>query len=256
MNIMFFNLFLHRKSVDYVNLIIDIGNTTAKIAVFEKNEMVDVINDSNSSFYHLEELIQKYQPAKGILSTVVPLSADIERQISNLPFKMMKLDATTNIPVQNMYRTPNTLGSDRLAAVVGAYTLNNRNNILVVDAGTCITYEFLDSEGRYWGGNISPGLNIRMKAMHAMTASLPEITLEGETPDFGFDTTTALRSGITKGVTMEIEGYIRKTKVKHPDLMVFLTGGDSEWLANSLDDTIVTNKNLVLIGLNRILDEN
>ncbi len=237
MNIMFFNLFLHRKSVDYVNLIIDIGNTTAKIAVFEKNEMVDVINDSNSSFYHLEELIQKYQPTKGILSTVVPLSADIERQISNLPFKMMKLDATTN-------------------AVVGAYTLSNRNNILVVDAGTCITYEFLDSEGRYWGGNVSPGLNIRMKAMHAMTASLPEITLEGETPDFGFDTTTALRSGITKGVTMEIEGYIRKTKVKHPDLMVFLTGGDSEWLANSLDDTIVTNKNLVLIGLNRILDEN
>ena len=140
-----------------MNLIIDIGNTTAKVALFNRSEMVEVLTESNQSLDSLEALCSKYRIERGIVATVVDLNERILAELAALPFPLLWLNHETPLPVGNLYETPETLGYDRIAAVVGANEQFPHNDILVIDAGTCITYEFIDSKGQYHGGNISPG---------------------------------------------------------------------------------------------------
>ena len=145
---------------------------------------------------------------------------------------------------------------DRLAAVVGANYLSPGRNLLVVDAGTALTYEFIDAEGNYWGGNISPGIYTRFKTLNACCDKLPLIERKGETPEFGFDTETAIRAGVIRGIEFEIIGYITLLQKKYPDLLVFLTGGDKFSFDTNLKSIIFADRFLVLKGLNRILSYN
>ena len=239
-----------------VNLIIDIGNTVAKLAAFEEDRLVEVDYTSNRTLEGLPTFVRKYAFRRAIVATVIDLSAEAEIQLNHLPCALLRLDRSTPLPIENLYETPDTLGYDRIAAVVGAQAEQPGRDLLVVDAGTCVTYEFIDAAGRYHGGNISPGLQMRFKALHAFTGRLPLVQAEGRRVEMGKDTATAIRAGVLKGMEYEIQGYIADMKHKYPELLVFLTGGDEFSFDTSVKSAIFADKFLVLKGLNRILNYN
>ena len=240
-----------------LNLIIDIGNTMAKVALFNNNgEMVEVLTESNQSLDCLRTLCSKYPMEQGIVATVIDLNERILAGLSALPFPLLWLNHKTPLPVANLYETPETLGYDRMAAVIGANEQFPHNDILVIDAGTCITYEFIDSKGQYHGGNISPGMQMRFKALHQFTGRLPLVASEGRMMSMGKDTDTAIRAGVLKGIQYEISGYVTSMKHKYPELLVFLTGGDDFSFDTNLKSIIFADRFLVLKGLNRILNYN
>lgn len=235
------------------NLIIDIGNTVAKLAAFEGEELKEVDYTDNRTLEGLPAFCRRHAFGQGILSTVVSLTEEAESRLLALPFPVKRLGVDTPLPIRLCYRTPHTLGPDRIAAVVGAQAAQPGRDVLVIDAGTCITYELLDAEGCYHGGNISPGVEMRLKALHEHTSRLPLVEAEGELPEVGQDTETAIRAGVLKGVAYEIEGYATELKHKYPQLLIFLTGGCRFSFATKLKNAIFADKFLVLKGLNRIL---
>ena len=239
-----------------MNLVIDIGNTVAKLAAFHGAELQEVVYDSNRTLELLPEFCNKYAFDKAIVVTVIDLTAVAEDRLKALPFPLLWLDHNTPLPVHNLYETPHTLGYDRMAAVVAANSRFPNRDVLVIDAGTCITYEFIDALGRYHGGNISPGLQMRFKALHQFTGRLPLVPLEGRMEPMGKNTDTAIRAGVVKGMEYEIEGYVRSMRDKYPGLLVFLTGGDDFSFDTNLKSIIFADRFLVLKGLNRILDYN
>ena len=239
-----------------MNLIVDIGNTFAKIAVFDGNEMIDVVSCLNQSLDELCSLKDKYLIEHVIVASVIPLSDLINKQIYQLGIPILMLDYNTPLPIKNLYKTPQTLGYDRIAAVVGANTVSPNKNLLVIDAGTCITYEFIDSKGQYHGGNISPGLQMRFKALNQFTGKLPYVSSDGKYNFFGDSTETAIRAGVKKGIEYEILGYIAAMRNKYEDVLVFLTGGDEFSFDDNVKSVIFADRFLVLKGLNRILNYN
>ena len=244
------------KDENAVNLIIDIGNTMAKVALFNGGEMVEVLTESNQSLDCLKALCSKYPVEQGIVATVIDLSERILADLAALPFPLLWLNHQTPLPVVNLYETPETLGYDRMAAAVGANEQFPHRDVLVIDAGTCITYEFIDSKGQYHGGNISPGMQMRFKALHQFTGRLPLVDTNGRKLPMGRDTETAIRAGVMKGMEYEISGYIESMKHKYPELLVFLTGGDEFSFDSSVKSIIFADRFLVLKGLNRILNYN
>lgn len=239
-----------------MNLIIDIGNTVAKIAVYDKDTQLEYLRGSNHSLDFMKILCNKYKIEKCIIASVITLSNTIRRQLANIEFPVLELSYKTPVPIDNKYKSPETLGMDRLAAVVGANYIKPGHNILVIDAGTALTYEFIDANGVYWGGNISPGIYTRFRALNACCDKLPLIDKGGDMPDMGFNTETAIRAGVIKGVEFEIQGYISMMQKKYPDLLVFLTGGDNFSFDTNLKSIIFADRFLVLKGLNRILNYN
>ena len=239
-----------------MNLIIDIGNTIAKMAVFDGGRIVEVVYDSNLTLERLPEVCRTYTIEKAIVATVIDLNERVLADLAALPFPLLWLNHETPLPVVNLYETPETLGYDRMAAVVGANEQFPHRNILVIDAGTCITYEFIDSKGQYHGGNISPGMQMRFKALRQFTGRLPLVDTNGRKLPMGRDTETAIRAGVLKGMEYEISGYIESMKHKYPELLVFLTGGDDFSFDSSVKSIIFADRFLVLKGLNRILNYN
>lgn len=240
-----------------MNLTIDIGNTQVKWAVFDGEQIKGEGRAERSALYDVcHQIAQRYNVQHGIYATVVTLSAEEMEQLHSLPFTLMRFTYETPIPVRNLYRTPQTLGMDRLAAVIGAWSILPDTPLLIIDAGTAITYDFLNERGEYIGGNISPGIEMRFKALHAFSSQLPLVEKEGDTPDYGYNTETALRSGVVQGVQWEIEGYIRKLQYEHPRLFTFLTGGDAFFFDYTAKKQIFADSFLVLKGLNRVLNDN
>ena len=239
-----------------MNLIIDIGNTVAKVALFEREELQEIIYDSNQSLDCLGAICSKYPIERAIIATVVDLSDRLQEQLNQLDIPVLWLDQNTPLPVANLYETPETLGYDRMAAVVAANDQYPGRNILIIDAGTCITYEFVDAKGQYHGGNISPGLQMRFKALHQFTGRLPFVEPDGRLPEMGKNTETAIRAGVLKGIEYEMAGYIKAMTDKYPELLVFLTGGDEFSFDTNIKSVIFADKFLVLKGLNRILNYN
>lgn len=239
-----------------MNLIIDVGNSVAKIAVFDGNALKEVFRQSNTSLDGLAEICNKYPVERGILASVVALGENVRRQLEETNLKWLCLDEHTRVPIVNLYKSPQTLGADRLAAVVGASMRFPGRDILVVDAGTALTYDFIDASGQYHGGNISPGLQMRFKALNRFTGRLPLVSEEGAIPAMGYDTETAIRAGVMKGIEFEINGYITALKKIYPGLLVFLTGGDEFSFDTKLKSIIFADRFLVLKGLNRILSYN
>lgn len=237
-----------------MNLTIDIGNTCTKLVAFDGIEPVEETRMDDGELFKLVEFCGKYHFERGIFSTVVRLSEDFKRQIEALPFSVMQLlPGVTPVPINNRYKTPLSLGADRLAAVVGGYCKSKEHDILIIDIGTCITYDFITSSGDYLGGNISPGPTMRLKALHSYTDLLPLVDRKGESPLLGYSTETAIRSGVMYGVEREIEGYIRDFLSKYPNLFVYLTGGVSLNLHISEKKCIFADKFIVPEGLNHIL---
>ena len=239
-----------------VNLVIDIGNTMAKVAAFDGVSLLEVVYDSNRDLEHLADICRKYHFKRAIVATVIDLSEQVLSQLALLPIPILWLNERTLLPIENLYETPQTLGYDRMAAVVAANEQFPGRDILVIDAGTCITYEFVDAAGCYQGGNISPGMQMRFRALHQFTGHLPLVQRDGRNLPMGKDTDTAIRAGVLKGMEYEISGYIVTMKHKYPELLVFLTGGDDFSFDTNLKSIIFADRFLVLKGLNRILNYN
>ena len=239
-----------------MKLIIDIGNTVAKMVAFHGDEPVDEIRAEYGTLSGLDDFVGKHSFRCGIVGSVRDLTTGEEEALARLSIPMLRFSSDTPIPISNRYRTPETLGSDRLAAVIGASSLKPGKDLLIIDAGTCITYEVIDARGNYWGGNIAPGMQMRLRALHEFTARLPLVDAEGEVPGMGYNTETAIRSGVLRGMKYEIEGYIKSMRAKFPHLQVFLTGGDNINFDTNIINSIFSDKYIVPRGLNKILDYN
>jgi type III pantothenate kinase len=240
-----------------VNLTIDIGNTRAKTGVFKDGRLLRAEVWETWSFSDFLDYAANHSVQNVILSTVAHAFSAEEAQEIASQYRYMELKATTLLPIENHYRSPNTLGKDRIAAVVGAHYLYGGSACLVVDAGTCITYDFLNAKGGYVGGNIAPGLRMRLRAMHEFTARLPLATpAETKTDWIGDDTLTALQNGAQTGISLELEGYMRWGSERFGQLKAVLTGGDANFLAKNMKSKIFVHHHLVLVGLNQILDYN
>lgn len=234
------------------NIVIDIGNSRIKAAVFKGS-----ILESKWLFYDISELEGLFsKPHDHVIVASVKNSGDDMLRRSVAKGKKIGLSSKTPLPIQIKYATPHSLGVDRIGAVCGAYQLFPNKNCLIVDVGTCINYEFLDRDGNYWGGIISPGINMRFKAMHTFTAQLPLLEGVKEPELIGNTTTTCLQSGVMNGILEEIKGIIGRMRIKYPTLKVLLCGGDATFFENQLKPSIFAAPELVLIGLNRILLHN
>ena len=236
-----------------MNLIIDIGNNSAKFFLFKGEQIILHTRKSNSSFEIMDEWSRLYDIEKAIVSSVIEEGPELSSAISKLQCPVVRFNNSMQLPLEINYRTPDTLGSDRVAAAVGAWNEAPGRNILVIDAGTAITVDFISKDGKYNGGNIAPGIKMRLRALHEFTNRLPIVDKEGEIPSIGYDTETAIRSGVINGICHEIDGYINEFKQKFCDVLVFLTGGDEKPLKNRIKNCIFADKYLVAKGLNRIL---
>jgi len=240
-----------------MNLIIDIGNTRSKLAVYEENSCVKKTTVLKKDFLNTIKKILKEYPEtnKGIISSVDFFSKDEENDLKQL-ITLTLVSASMKLPFKNLYATPKTLGVDRIALIAAAAHQYKRENVLIIDAGTCVTFDFLNSENEYLGGAISPGLTIRYETLHNLTAKLP--LLKPKDSDFliGNTTESSIHSGVINGLINEIDGVVQQYKSSYEDLTVILTGGDTNFLAKRLKSSIFANSNFLLEGLNHLLKIN
>jgi type III pantothenate kinase len=238
-----------------MNLTIDIGNTNIKIALFDNDKIIMTRIYEEFTIRQLNDLNIIYKFSNVILSSVIINDLLIKDLQLNL-YNFVELTYKTPLPIKNKYKSPETLGNDRLAAVAGANKIFPNNTVLVIDTGTAITYDIVTSDAEYTGGNISPGLTMRFQALNAYTDKLPLLNKRENYYDFSATTEDAIVSGVQKGIIYEIEGYIEEAGKKYNDLEVILTGGDAKFFDKMLKKRIFVEPNLIFIGLNTILEHN
>jgi type III pantothenate kinase len=240
-----------------VNLCIDWGNSRVKAGIFDNDgKAIETANFSDSeASSSISSLIDTYKPVKGIMSTVVNGTSEVENLMSGHMKAFMKLDYNTRVPVMNAY-AGESLGADRLGLAVAAHILHPDKNNLVIGLGTCITYNFVQKNKAFRGGAISPGLQMRLDAMHEFTNRLPKVKADGELLLLGYDTETCMRSGAVYGMAAEIDGMINEFSSQYPDFNAILTGGDTAFFASKLKSKIFADPDLLLKGLNIILTYN
>ncbi|MGL4585260.1 MAG: type III pantothenate kinase [Flavobacterium sp.] len=234
-------------------LAIDIGNTRTKIAIFEKDTLQDVLFIELKTIEKtLENIFKKNSiKPKTILSSVGKLQNETLLWLQQNT-EVIEITHQTNFPFRNLYTTPTTLGIDRMVLAAGAVLQFPKNNRLIIDAGTCITYEFVNDKDEYLGGAISPGLLLRYKALNHYTAKLPLLAPEDIDYLIGDQTDRSIHSGVINGITQEIEGIIAQYKLLYPDLKIILTGGDTLFLVKRLKNVIFANPNFLLESLNNL----
>jgi len=234
-----------------LNICIDIGNTSAKAGIFEADHLVELVQ--NISDRGIVKLLKQRRPEHVMISSVRKGIGKILNSAAEIS-PAVRFDHTTPIPFNNAYRTPQTLGLDRIAAVTGAKFMYPDQNVLVIDIGTCITYDLMDSTGTYQGGGISPGVEMRLKAMHKFTSKLPLLAAKGSFVELiGKSTTECMMSGATNGTLAEIEGTISRYDQIFDNLIIIFCGGGANFFESKIKGHIFAIPNLVIIGLNQIL---
>ena len=236
-----------------MNLAIDVGNTIVKAAVFHQNNLIEVVVFPEEKIIsEIKLLKKKYAFNDAIISSVASISEKkLEKLQKNLT--LLKVSSAMKLPFHNLYKTPKTLGADRISLVTAASKSFPNQNVLVIDAGTCITFDFIDKNNDYFGGAISLGIEMRFKALHKFTKKLP--LLEKNLLDnlIGQNTQESINSGVVNGVIQEIDGVIEQYKKKYQNLTIVLTGGDTNFLSKQLKSSIFANQNFLLEGLNELL---
>ncbi len=237
-----------------LNLILDIGNSLSKLALFNKENIIFLKQYESISLKILENVFKNHHHIRqGIVSNVRQEDDKIYSFLKQNLTKLLILDEKTPLPVENLYKTKSTLGKDRIAAAVGGYSLFPGVNVLIIDAGTALTYEFVTSGGQYIGGGISPGLKMRFRSLHENTKKLP-LTEPKEKFQLPANTTkSAIISGVQSGIIYEIDGIINEFREQFNSLRIVLTGGDSIFFEKKLKNSIFVDSNIVLKGLNQIL---
>ncbi|WP_343328918.1 type III pantothenate kinase [Polaribacter staleyi] len=236
-----------------MNITIDIGNTRVKSAVFEGDKLIDLyIFDKSKIISEIKKILKKNIISNGIISNVGSVSDKIIEELKAI-ISFQVVSSFSKVPFINLYKTPKTLGVDRIALVTGAVKQFPNKNVLVIDAGTCITFDFVNDKAQYLGGAISPGIQMRFNSLNHFTANLPLLEKEEVTSFIGGNTKESMNSGVVNGVIQEIDGVINQYKTKYIDLTVVLTGGDTNFLSKKLKSSIFANQNFLLQGLNEIL---
>ncbi len=231
-----------------LKLTIDEGNTIAKVALFEEEKLLQKISEVDF------EAVLKYakDADRVILSSVKSKSEYLDLSHSHF----INLNSNTPLPIENRYSSPKTLGKDRIALSVGAHHLFPNEDVLILDMGTCLTYDFINADGQYLGGGISPGLSMRFKALYHFTDGLPMVSPKNSPSLIGDTTDTAILSGVINGISSEIDGIIQRYTIKYPNINVIITGGDANFFDKGLKNAIFASSDLLMIGLNKILDYN
>lgn len=247
-----------------MNLIVDAGNTAIKCAVFDRQKLI--FDEVVSPFLAEVKDVRFIEKVKEIFNVYPDITHAIISSVGSLGqqdiaalsifCRVHKLDQSSEVPFKNSYATPQTLGVDRIALATAGFYHNPNGNTLVIDAGTCITYDMVNDYGEYLGGAISPGVNMRYRAMHQQTSNLPLLMKENPANLIGNSTETSMHSGVVNGVTAEIDGLIDQYKSRFTDLTVILTGGDALFLSKRLKNTIFADSKFLLRGLNYLLEYN
>jgi type III pantothenate kinase len=233
-----------------MNLVVDYGNSAAKVGIFDHQTLLE--KHTFKDQHKLYEFLDQSDTDNILVSSV---NADEQQVLSWASRAQQKfvLNHRLPLPITNLYATPQTLGVDRVAGVCAAHELFPNQHCLVIDAGTCITFDFIDKQGNYLGGAISPGMNMRFQALHTFTARLPLISPAEDAELIGDSTEACIQSGVVCGLIAEIEGIIQQYRLKFEDLRVILCGGDARFFENKLKGSIFASPDLVLVGLNSIL---
>lgn len=237
-----------------MNLVIDEGNTAFKLALYKGDDLIKkaVFDEKNRLEIHswITDALSSIKYV--IVSSVVNNGLDLSRY----NFSILHLDENTPIPLQNNYEHPEKLGKDRLANAVGAWYMNSGGNSLIVDLGTCVKYDLVSSNGIYLGGNISPGISMRLKALNHFTAKLPLLPLKKTELDYGRNTESSIYNGVLLGVFHEINGFITQYGADFSQLTIFMSGGDAKFFDKPFIYDIFAHPDLTLFGLNKILNYN
>ncbi len=240
-----------------MNLILDAGNTLLKIAVFNGTHMIYTQKTDLSNFPDaVKEVFEKYPNINRAIVSSVSRLGKRDMDVLSVFCNVHVVDHTSKTPFKNSYATPKTLGVDRIALATAAFYYNPKGNTLVIDAGTCVTYDMVNDYGEYLGGAISPGLAMRYKALHEQTSLLPLLEYSDILDIIGNSTESSIHSGVVNGICQEIDGVIKQYNSRFKDLTVILTGGDAQFLSKRLKNTIFANSNFLLEGLNYLLEYN
>ncbi|MEQ8910476.1 MAG: type III pantothenate kinase [Vicingaceae bacterium] len=234
-------------------LSIDIGNSRTKFGLFEERELLQQKTLANQDLEANHKLFDEYDLSAIIVSSVNK-EAEEKLNLAKKAAFLLYLNHLTPLPFSIRYQSPETLGKDRIAAIAGAQTIYPKQNVLVLDVGTCVTYDFIDHAGDYFGGAISPGVQMRLKAMHHYTNQLPLLAWDQTKPDLlGKTTVSSMLSGAVNGMVSEMKGFIEEYNRAHEKLQLIITGGDAKLFEKELKNGIFADPNLVLKGLNEIL---
>src|SRR5690606_8790431 len=238
-----------------VSICFDFGNTRKKAAIFENSEIVKVLNLQDDASATIESLITTYKPDNSILSSVVQHNPEIEDILKrNTRFHL--LDHTSKLPFTTPAKHPETIGADRLALLAAGVHFFPGKNLLLISLGTCITLNFINKYKEFLGGSISPGLEMRLKALKYYTAKLPYTPPRADVPLIGYDTDTNILSGVVLGIAYELDGFIASYKARFDNFNVVLTGGDVQHLASHIKNRIFADPDLIFKGLYAISEIN
>lgn len=239
-----------------MNLSIDVGNNYTKIGIFQEQKIIQFQNYAPLTLKDVEELFQSYAIENAIIASVSFYDENIDAFLTKKTKTFVKLSHQTKLPFTNLYHTPETLGRDRIALAAAATELFSNQPVLLIDAGTCITYDFVNHNNEYLGGSISPGLTMRFKALHNFTARLPLLKKDNIDYYIGKNTDQSILSGVLNGTVGEMNAIIEKYETEFGKITVALSGGDAPFFESRLKYKIFAVPNLVLRGLNKILTYN
>jgi type III pantothenate kinase len=237
-----------------MNLSIDLGNTYAKTGLFEGANLIET--QWKLTYPELVSYVRSVRPERIMVSSVSYSEEQLRTEFSDITSEIYLLKSTTQVPIKKLYDTPETLGADRVAAAVGARVLFPDLNCVVIDMGTCITYDLVGLDDNFYGGIIAPGVRMRFKAMNTFTKRLPLLEPEPIPELIGKSTKHAMQSGVMNGILAEINGFVDEYGKVLTNINVILCGGDATYFANRIKNPNFVIPELVLIGLNRILEYN
>jgi len=238
-----------------VNLILDVGNSLLTIALFKKSQLIQKFKFTENYKRNIEDIISENNVTHSIISNV----GRIDDSIINILKESTNLLLVSNqlkFPFKNLYKSKNTLGQDRLALVSAAAFKFPKENVLIVDAGSCITYDFKNNNNEYLGGGISPGILMRFKSLNTFTSNLPLIDFDSIHQLIGNNTKNSINSGVINGTISEINGIIQQYCEEFKNIRIILTGGDSNFLLKRIKNSIFADQNFLLVGLNKLLEDN
>jgi type III pantothenate kinase len=239
-----------------MNLVFDIGNTHTKTGLFDKGKLMESHRLETITRDVLKSILEKRSPDAVLVSSVSKNERSLFDSVGKDLKTLLFLDHTLPMPLKISYATPETLGHDRIAAAAGARKLLPASPLLIMDLGTAITIDLVTAEGEFRGGNISPGMHTRFKSLHDHTARLPLVRKNASFPEFGTDTLSAIAAGVQQGIIFELNGYIQWFETRYPGFKFVITGGDADFFVHKLKKPIFAIPDLVLTGLNHILEFN
>lgn len=239
-----------------VNLLIDVGNTAIKAACFKERQLIRAVRASRSDAQELEEALLKLipsEPKHAFISNVAHGQPELEAFLQRAEIPFTYFTPETKLPIENKYETPETLGRDRISNAVAANVIFPGKPVVIIDAGTCIKFDFITRKGEYFGGSIAPGIDMRFRALHEFTARLPLLNRTDTVYLIGKNTREAIQSGVINGALAEVKGVLEQYQMTHKDLQVIITGGDFALLERNLKTSVQPEPWLTLKGLNEIL---